>query len=104
MRTPPMFNVLIAGGAGFIGSNLCDRLVQKGHRVICVDNLLTGHINNIRPLLNHPNFEFFEHDIQEPLEIRGPIHRIYNLACAASPVHLSTRPSGNDENLRSWGG
>jgi UDP-glucuronate decarboxylase len=86
--------VLITGGAGFIGSNLCDRLVQKGHRVICVDNLLTGHINNIRPLLNHPNFSFIEHDIQEPLTVPGPIDRIYNLACAASPVHYQRDPVG----------
>ena len=94
MKSPLKFNVLITGGAGFIGSNLCDRLIQKGHRVICLDNLLTGHINNIRPLLNHPNFEFIEHDIQEPLEIRGPINRIYNLACAASPIHYQRDPVG----------
>jgi len=94
MKGSPKLNVLITGGAGFIGSNLCDRLVQKGHRVVCVDNLLTGHINNIRPLLNHPRFEFVEHDIQEPLELLGPVDRIYNLACAASPVHYQRDPVG----------
>jgi UDP-glucuronate decarboxylase len=87
-------NIVVAGGAGFIGSNLCDRLIQKGHRIICVDNLLTGRLNNIRPLLNHPNFEFIEHDIQEPLSVPGPIDRIYNLACAASPVHYQRDPVG----------
>jgi UDP-glucuronate decarboxylase len=87
-------NIVLAGGAGFIGSNLCDRLIQKGHRIICIDNLLTGQLNNIRPLLNHPNFEFIEHDIQEPLSVPGPIDRIYNLACAASPVHYQRDPVG----------
>lgn len=94
MKGASKLNILITGGAGFIGSNLCDRLIQKGHRVICVDNLLTGHINNIRPLLNHPNFEFIEHDIQDSLDIPGPIQRIYNLACAASPVHYQRDPVG----------
>jgi UDP-glucuronate decarboxylase len=73
---------------------LCDHLVQKGHRIICVDNLLTGRLNNIRPLLNHPNFDFIEHDIQEPLSVPGPVDRIYNLACAASPVHYQRDPVG----------
>ncbi|HKG96603.1 MAG TPA: GDP-mannose 4,6-dehydratase, partial [Pyrinomonadaceae bacterium] len=94
MKGASQSNVLVAGGAGFIGSNLCDRLVQSGHRVLCVDNLLTGHINNIRPLLNHPHFEFIEHDIQEPVDFPGPIDRIYNLACAASPVHYQRDPVG----------
>jgi UDP-glucuronate decarboxylase len=87
-------NIVITGGAGFIGSNLCDRLIQKGHRIVCVDNLLTGHLNNIRPLLNHPNFDFIEHDIQEPLSVPGPVDRIYNLACAASPIHYQRDPVG----------
>jgi UDP-glucuronate decarboxylase len=86
--------VLITGGAGFIGSNLCDRLVQKGHRVVCLDNLYTGEISNIRPLLNHPRFEFVEHDVQDAIEIKGPIDRIYNLACPASPRHYQRDPIG----------
>jgi UDP-glucuronate decarboxylase len=94
MKGASQLKVLITGGAGFIGSNLCDRLVQNGHRVLCVDNLLTGHINNIRPLLNHPHFEFIEHDIREPLDVSGRIDRIYNLACAASPVHYQRDPVG----------
>ena len=56
-------DVLVTGGAGFIGSHLCDRLMARGHRVLCVDNLLTGRVESIRPLLNHPRFEFIEHDI-----------------------------------------
>ncbi len=86
--------VLIAGGAGFIGSHLCDRLLQKGQRVICVDNLYTGRLSNIRPLMNHSNFSFIEHDICDPLTITGPVHRIYNLACAASPRHYQRDPLG----------
>lgn len=79
--------VVITGGAGFIGSHLCDRMIQQGHRVICVDNLFTGRLSNVRPLLNHPNFSFIEHDVAERLNISGVVDRIYNLACPASPQH-----------------
>jgi len=85
---------LVTGGAGFIGSHLCDRLVQNGHRVICVDNLFTGSIDNIHPLLDHPNFSFIEHDVVEPLSIQGGVQRIYNLACPASPRHYQSDPIG----------
>jgi UDP-glucuronate decarboxylase len=85
---------VIAGGAGFIGSHLCDRLVQKGCRVICLDNLYTGDLANIRPLLNHPNFEFQQHDVREPISLPGGVDRIYNLACAASPRHYQRDPVG----------
>jgi len=85
-------DVLVTGGAGFIGSHLCDRLIARGHRVFCVDNLVTGRIENIRPLLNHPRFEFIEHDIIQPLKVAGPLHRIYNLACPASPAHYQLDP------------
>src|SRR3954468_3910504 len=78
---------VVTGGAGFIGSHLCDRLVQRGDTVICVDNLFTGSMRNIRPLLNHPNFSFVNHDVREPLRIAGKVDRIYNLACPASPRH-----------------
>jgi UDP-glucuronate decarboxylase len=94
MAASSRLNILITGGAGFIGSNLCDRLIQKGHRVTCLDNLLTSQLGNIRPLLNHPNFNFVEHDVREPLNIRGPLDRIYNLACPASPPHYQRDPIG----------
>jgi UDP-glucuronate decarboxylase len=87
-------NILVTGGAGFIGSNLCDRLLEKGHRVICIDNLQTGHLSNIRPLINHPRFEFVSHDIRESFEIAGQVDRIYNLACPASPRHYQSDPIG----------
>ncbi len=90
----PVSTALIAGGAGFIGSHLCDALLQRGHRVICLDNLFTGTIANIRPLLNHPNFRFIEHDVREPLDIDEPVDRIYSLACPASPRHYQKDPIG----------
>ena len=86
--------VVITGGAGFIGSHLCDRMIQRGHRVVCVDNFYTGEMANVRPLMNHPSFTCIEHDVQRPLKIPGPIDRIYNLACAASPVHYQRDPIG----------
>jgi UDP-glucuronate decarboxylase len=94
MTSASRLNILVTGGAGFIGSNLCDRLIQRGHRVVCLDNLLTGQIGNIRPLMKHPRFEFVEHDVVEPLDIRGPLDRIYNLACPASPPHYQRDPIG----------
>jgi UDP-glucuronate decarboxylase len=87
-------NIVVTGGAGFIGSHLCDRLIQQGHRVFCIDNLFTGTFSNIRPLVNHRNFEFIEHDVREPLEIAGKVDRIYNLACPASPRHYQRDPIG----------
>ncbi|WP_439392871.1 UDP-glucuronic acid decarboxylase family protein [Bradyrhizobium sp. PMVTL-01] len=86
--------VLVAGGAGFIGSHLCDALLQHGSRVICLDNLFTGTIDNIRPLLNHPNFRFIEHDVRETVDIDDDIDRIYSLACPASPRHYQKDPVG----------
>lgn len=83
---------LITGGAGFIGSHLCDALLQSGHRVICLDNLFTGTVANIRPLLNHAKFRFIEHDVVQPIAIDEPIDRIYNLACPASPRHYQKDP------------
>jgi UDP-glucuronate decarboxylase len=85
---------VVTGGAGFIGSHLCDQLIARGRRVLCIDNLYTGSLDNIRPLLNHPDFSFIKHDITEPLAIAGPVDRIYNLACAASPVHYQRDPIG----------
>ena len=77
--------VLVTGGAGFLGSHLCDRLVKDGNDVICVDNLFTGSKENIRQLLENPHFEFIRHDVTQPLYIQ--CDQIYNLACPASPVH-----------------
>ncbi len=86
--------VVVTGGAGFIGSHLCDRLLQHGHRVICLDNLYTGQLENIQPLQNHPRFRFHKCDVREQLEIGEPVARIYNLACAASPRHYQRDPVG----------
>lgn len=84
--------VVVAGGAGFIGSNLCRRLLAEGDRVICVDNLDTGRSENIAALLPDPAFQFFLHDIVKPFTIAGPVHRIYNLACPASPPKYQRDP------------
>ena len=84
-------NILVTGGAGFIGSHLCKSLIELGHNVICLDNLFTGSINNIKDLKNHPNFEFVNHDIIEPY-CRENIDEIYNLACPASPIHYQHNP------------
>jgi UDP-glucuronate decarboxylase len=84
--------VVVTGGAGFIGSHLCDHLIQRGDVVVCFDNLFTGTMRNIRPLLNHPKFSFSQHDIREPLSIAGEVDRIYNLACPASPRHYQMDP------------
>lgn len=81
---------LITGGAGFIGSHLCERLVLEGHEVLCLDNFYTGEKNNIRHLLNKPNFELLRHDIGLPIYLE--VDRIYNLACPASPVHYQNDP------------
>ena len=83
---------LITGGAGFIGNNLCKRLLNDGHKVICVDNLYTGQKRNIEPLMNNPNFKFINHNIIEPLNIEEKIDEIYNLACPASPPHYQKDP------------
>ena len=85
-----MKRILVTGGAGFLGSHLCDKLIDKGEDVICLDNLFTGRKDNIRHLLRHPNFEFIRHDITEPLYVE--VDQIYNLACPASPVHYQYNP------------
>jgi UDP-glucuronate decarboxylase len=87
-----MKTILITGGAGFIGCNLCEKLLNDNHKIICVDNLLTGNIKNIEHLINKPNFEFINHDIIYPLEINDDIHEIYNLACPASPPKYQKDP------------
>ena len=82
--------VLVTGGAGFIGSHLCERLLGQGHEVLCVDNFLTGSRRNIVHLLDHSDFELMRHDVTVPLHVE--IDRIYNLACPASPVHYQSDP------------
>ena len=77
--------ILVTGGTGFIGSNLCKRLIKEDNKVICVDNNYTGSLANVEELLAHPNFTFIEHDIINPLDIDEKIDEIYNLACPASP-------------------
>ena len=82
--------ILVTGGAGFLGSHLCDRLVDAGHDVLCVDNLFTGTKQNIGHLLDRPNFELMRHDVTFPLYVE--VDEIYNLACPASPVHYQFDP------------
>jgi UDP-glucuronate decarboxylase len=83
--------LLVTGGAGFLGSHLCDRLLTMGHEVICLDNLYTGSKKNIERYLNNPNFEFVRHDVTFPifLEVEG----IFNFACPASPIHYQKNPT-----------
>ena len=91
MEENKLKNILVTGGAGFIGSHLCKELVELGHYVICLDNLFTGSKDNIINLINNPNFEFVNHDIIEPY-FRDDIDEIYNLACPASPLHYQYNP------------
>jgi UDP-glucuronate decarboxylase len=82
--------ILVTGGAGFLGSHLCDRLVEQGHEVLCVDNYFTGRRVNVAHLLDRPNFELMRHDVTFPLYIE--VDEIYNLACPASPIHYQFDP------------
>jgi UDP-glucuronate decarboxylase len=82
--------IVVTGGAGFVGSHLCDRLVEQGHDVICIDNLFTSQKQNIAHLLGKPNFEFIRHDVVEPILLE--VDEIYNLACPASPPHYQYNP------------
>ncbi len=85
-----MKRILVTGGAGFLGSHLCDQLVARGHEVLCVDNFFTGRKENITHLNSHPLFEFMRHDITFPLYVE--VDEIYNLACPASPIHYQFDP------------
>ena len=82
--------VLVTGGAGFIGSHLCARLLAEGQEVLCVDNFYTGSRENLQPILNHPRFELLRHDVTHPLYVE--VDQIYNLACPASPIHYQFDP------------
>jgi UDP-glucuronate decarboxylase len=84
--------IIVAGGAGFLGANLCVRLLEAGHSVICIDNLLTGDLANVAGLDANPGFRFLRHDIIAPLTIDGPVHEIYNMACPASPPRYQADP------------
>jgi UDP-glucuronate decarboxylase len=96
MNTNPMREyhrrkrILITGGAGFLGSHLCDRLLEQGHELLCADNLFTGGKRNIEHLHDHPRFEFIRHDVTFPLYVE--VDEIYNLACPASPIHYQHDP------------
>ncbi len=80
-----MSTILVTGGTGFLGSNLCARLIADGNRVICLDNNYTGRLSNVEKLLDNPNFTFIKHDICDPIDITEKLDYIYNLACPASP-------------------
>ncbi|MGZ5271889.1 MAG: UDP-glucuronic acid decarboxylase family protein [Ramlibacter sp.] len=82
--------ILVTGGAGFLGSHLCERLLGEGHEVLCVDNFFTGARRNIEHLLDHPRFDLMRHDVTVPLVVE--VDEIYNLACPASPVHYQHNP------------
>ena len=90
MKRKDFRRILVTGGAGFLGSHLCERLLKLNCHVICVDNFLTGTKDNILHLLSDPNFELIEHDICDPLSLK--VDEIYNLACPASPIHYQTDP------------
>jgi UDP-glucuronate decarboxylase len=90
LRRPKIKQILITGGAGFLGSHLCDRLIARGDSVLCVDNYFTGSKRNIAHLLDHPYFEIMRHDVTFPLYVE--VDQIFNLACPASPVHYQHDP------------
>lgn len=85
-----MTAILITGGAGFLGSHLCEKLIESGHDVLCVNNFHTGSKANVRHLIGHPNFELIRHDVWLPLYVEA--EQIYNLACPASPIHYQRDP------------
>ena len=82
--------ILVTGGAGFLGSHLCDRLLNEGHEILCLDNFFTGRKQNISHLLQNPKFELIRHDVTEPFRVE--VDQIYNLACPASPPHYQYNP------------
>ena len=90
MRDPMNVRVLVTGGAGFLGSHLCDRLLDEGHEVLCIDNFYTGTRRNVRHLIGRPEFELLRHDVTFPLYVE--VDQIFNLACPASPIHYQNDP------------
>ena len=91
MRLDSQKSVLVTGGAGFLGSFLCEQLLERGHEVLCVDNFFTGGKRNIEHLLDHPRFELLRHDVTFPLYVE--VQQIFNFACPASPVHYQYNPA-----------
>ena len=87
---PTIKRILVTGGAGFLGSHLCDRLVDQGHDVICLDNFFTSQKSNVMHLLSRPNFELIRHDVTHPLWLE--VDQVYNLACPAAPGHYQYNP------------
>ena len=87
-----MTNSVVTGGAGFLGSHLCERLLAEGHRVTCVDNLITGKLENIQQLDDHPDFEFIHHDVTVPFEIESDVHNVLHFASPASPIDYLDLP------------
>jgi len=83
---------LITGGAGFVGSHLCDLLIQRGDEVVCVDNLITGQSENVAHLRSDPHFTYLQADVVEPLAVDGPVDVVYHLASPASPVGYLRNP------------
>ena len=83
---------VISGAAGFIGSHLCDRLAERGHAIVAIDNLITGHVSNIQHLFGRPGFEFLQADVCRPLQIDGAVDRVFHLASLASPVDYLAHP------------
>lgn len=90
MSDPLTMRILVTGGAGFLGSHLCEKLLHDGHKIICLDNLCSGRKSNIAHLLDHPNFEFILHDVTHPVIVA--VDRIYHLACQASPILYQKNP------------
>ena len=90
--------ILITGGAGFIGSHLCKRLLSNGHKVICLDNLFTGSEQNILEFRSNNDFKFIKHDIENTIFLDN-IDEIYNLACPASPIHYQSNPIKTTKNM-----
>ena len=86
-------SAVVTGGAGFLGSHLCERLLAEGYSVVCVDNLLTGRRENVAHLADDPRFRFVEHDVTRPFELDGPIHCILHFASPASPIDYLDRKS-----------
>tara|TARA_Y200000002_G_C22688767_1_gene667204 strand:- start:14211 stop:15149 length:939 start_codon:yes stop_codon:yes gene_type:complete len=81
---------LVAGGAGFLGSHLCKNLIKKNQKVICIDSLVTGNLNNVNDLIKNQDFQFINHDVKNPIDLK--VDKIYNLACPASPKHYQSDP------------
>ncbi len=85
-------NVLVAGGAGFIGSHLCGKLLNSNYNVYCIDNFYTGRKENLTPYLENPSFFVIEHDVINPIDLKVTFAKVFNLACPASPIHYQNRP------------